>query len=91
MEFIKTLWSNLQCNLLTFFMFRKGDNMTVSKLAVNYATLIQEGVYTFDKVPKRYKLDTAIVLVLWECEDLVTDETYLAQAKAKIEENNASK
>lgn len=67
----------------------------VSYLAINYASLIVEDMYSFDKVKKRFKLDTAICLVVWGYEDKVTgsDETGkpLADlAKEKIEKAQES-
>lgn len=63
----------------------------VSAIAVNYAYTIEAGWYTFSQVPKRKKSDTALVLVLWGDEDLVTDSTYLQEAKKKIEQANQAK
>ena len=63
----------------------------VSAIAVNYAYTIESGWYTFEQVPKRKKSDTALVLVLWGDEDLVTDATYLAEAKKRIAEANQAK
>ncbi len=61
----------------------------VSAMSVNYAFLIEDGCYTFNKVKKSRKSDVALVLVLWGDEDLVTDETYLAEAKKRIAEHEA--
>ena len=63
----------------------------VSAIAVNYAYTIEAGWYTFSQVPKRKKSDTALVLVLWGDEELVTDATYLAEAKQRIEQANQAK
>ena len=63
----------------------------VSAIAVNYAYTIESGWYTFSQVPKRKKSDTALVLVLWGDEDLVTDTVYLEEAKKKIEQANQAK
>lgn len=57
----------------------------VSNLAITYAELIMDGVYTFDKVKTRFKGDCAIVLVAMGCEDKVTDEVYLVEAKDRLE------
>ena len=61
----------------------------VSAIAVNYAYLVEEGFYTFNKVNKKKKSDCALVLVLWGDEDLVTDEKYLEEAKKRIAEHEA--
>lgn len=58
----------------------------VSAIAVNYAYTIEAGWYTFAQVNKRKKSDTALVLVLWGDEDLVTDPFYLSEAKKRIAE-----
>lgn len=67
------------------------NGVEVSNISITYAKLIMDGVYTFDKVKKRFKSDCAVVLVAMDYEDKVTDETYLAEAKdrlAKAQENN---
>lgn len=61
----------------------------VSALAVNYAYLIEEGCYTFNKVKKSRKSDVALVLVLWGDEELVTEPAYLEEAKQRIAEHEA--
>ena len=66
----------------------------VSYIAINYASLIQENLYEFDNVKTRFKLDTAICLVVWGYPDKVTGtdsktgKTWLELANEKIEEAN---
>ena len=60
------------------------NGIEVTSTSIFYAKCIQDGIYTYAKVPKRFKLDTAIVLCTMNLEDLVTDEDYLAQAKERI-------
>ncbi|WP_294405262.1 hypothetical protein [uncultured Clostridium sp.] len=58
--------------------------VNVKATSIIYAQLIMEGVYTFDRVVKYFKADTAVVLVVLGAEELVTDATYLAEAKERI-------
>ena len=60
------------------------NGVEVKSMSVIYAELIMEGAYTFEKVVKYFKSDTAVVLVCLGAEDLVTDETYLIEAKERI-------
>ena len=62
---------------------------SVSAMSVNYAFLIEDGCYKFEKVKKSRKSDVALVLVLWGDEDLVTDPVYLEEAKKRIAEHEA--
>ena len=62
------------------------NGVKLSALAVNYAYLVEEGYYKFDDVPKSKKSDCAVALVLWGDEKLVTDSTYLQEAKQRIEQ-----
>ena len=67
------------------------NGVKLSALAVNYGYLVEEGYYKFDDVPKSKKSDCAVALVLWGDEKLVTDATYLAEAKQRIEQANQAK
>ena len=62
------------------------NGVEVKATSIIYAQLIIEGIYTFNKVVKYFKSDTAVVLVSLGAEDLVTDATYLAEAKDRIAE-----
>ena len=64
------------------------NGVKLSALAVNYGYLVEEGYYKFDDVPKSKKSDCAVALVLWGDEKLVTDPTYLQEAKQRIEQAN---
>ena len=66
------------------------NGIEVTNTSIFYAKCIQDGIYTFAKVPKRFKLETAIVLCTMSLEELVTDENYLSQAKEKIEQAEAN-
>ena len=66
------------------------NGIEVTNTSIFYAKCIQDGIYTFAKVPKRFKLETAIVLCTMNLEELVTDENYLSQAKEKIEQAEAN-
>ena len=66
------------------------NRIEVTNTSIFYAKCIQDGIYTFAKVPKRFKLETAIVLCTMSLEELVTDENYLSQAKEKIEQAEAN-
>lgn len=48
----------------------------MTALAINWATLIQDGYKTFDEVPRKLKPQVAEVLISLGCEDLITDEKY---------------
>ena len=67
------------------------NGVKVKATSIIYAQLIIEGVYTFERVVKYFKSDTAVVLVTLGAEDLVTDATYLAEAKQRIEQANQAK
>ena len=67
------------------------NGVEVKATSIIYAQLIIEGVYTFERVVKYFKGDTAVVLVTLGAEDLVTDATYLAEAKKRIAEANQAK
>lgn len=62
---------------------------TVAAMSVNYAYLIEDGLYTFNKVKKSRKSDVALILCVWGDEELVTDEKYLAEAKKRMAEHEA--
>ena len=62
------------------------NGVEVKSMSVIYAQLILEGRYTFERVVKYFKSDTAVVLVSLGAEDLITDSTYLQEAKQRIEQ-----
>ena len=67
------------------------NGVEVKSMAVIYASLITDGIYTFERVKKYWKSDVAVVLISLGAEDLITDTTYLTEAKKRIEqagENN---
>ena len=64
------------------------NGVEVKSMSVIYAQLILEGRYTFERVVKYFKSDTAVVLVSLGAEDLITDPAYLEEAKQRIEEAN---
>lgn len=64
------------------------NGVEVKSMSVIYAQLILEGKYTFNKVVKYFKSDTAVVLVVLGAEDLVTDPAYLEEAKKRIADAN---
>ena len=64
------------------------NGVEVKSMSVIYAQLILEGRYTFERVVKYFKSDTAVVLVSLGAEDLVTDASYLTEAKDRIAEAN---
>ena len=67
------------------------NGVEVKATSIIYAQLIIEGVYTFERVVKYFKSDTAVVLVTLGAEDLVTDKAYLEEAKKRIAEANQAK
>ena len=67
------------------------NGVEVKSTSILYAQAILEGVMTFKRVAKYFKSDTAVVLVVLGAEDLVTDATYLAEAKQRIEQANQAK
>lgn len=64
------------------------SNVEVKSMSVIYAYLILEGSCTFKRVVKYFKSDTAVVLVSLGAESLITDETYLTEAKERIAKAN---
>ena len=62
------------------------NGVEVKSMAVIYASLITDGLYTFERVKQYWKSDVAVVLVSLGAEDLVTDSTYLEEAKQRIEQ-----
>lgn len=64
------------------------NGVEVKSMSVIYAQLILEGRYTFERVVKYFKSDTAVVLISLGAEDLITDPTYLEEAKKRIEQAN---
>ena len=62
------------------------NGVEVKATSIIYAQLIIEGIYTFERVVKYFKSDTAVVLVSLGAEDLITDSTYLQEAKQRIEQ-----
>ena len=64
------------------------NGVEVKATSIIYAQLILEGKYTFNKVVKYFKSDTALVLVVLGAEDLITDSAYLQEAKKRIAEAN---
>lgn len=60
------------------------NGVEVKSMSVIYAELIIQGTYTFKKVAKYFKSDTAVVLVSLGAEDLITDSVYLEEAKERI-------
>ena len=67
-----------------------GVKIEVSNLSVVYANCIMWGAKSFTTCPARLKLDTAIILIINGYPELVTNETYLAQAQEKIAEAEAN-
>ena len=55
-----------------------------------YANVIMWGIKSFDKAPKRLKSDIALILYVNGCEDLITDKTYVEEAKERVEEAEAN-
>ena len=41
-------------------------------------------ITTFDNTPKALKSDVALVLYINGCEKLITDETYIEEAKERV-------
>lgn len=75
---IKLLWLPFALIVFNFNFIKnyfKGVD-TMSALAVNWATLIQDGYKTFDEVPRKLKPQVAEVLIVLGCEDLITDDQY---------------
>ena len=64
------------------------NGVEVKSMSVIYAQLILEGRYTFNRVVKYFKSDTAVVLVSLGADDLITDPAYLQEAKDRIAEAN---
>ena len=64
------------------------SGVNVKSMSVIYAYLILDGTCTFKEVVKYFKSDTAVVLVSLGAEDKITDQTYLAEAKQRIEQAN---
>ena len=64
------------------------NGVEVKSMAVIYASLITDGLYTFERVKKYWKSDVAVVLISLGADDLITDPTYLEEAKQRIEEAN---
>ena len=64
------------------------NGVEVKSMAVIYASLITDGLYTFERVKKYWKSDVAVVLVSLGADDLITDPTYLEEAKQRIAEAN---
>lgn len=64
------------------------NGVEVKSMSVIYAQLILEGRYTFERVVKYFKSDTAVVLVVLGAEDLITDTAYVEEAKKRISEAN---
>lgn len=61
------------------------NGQEVSSVAYFYAYMIMEGKTTFARCPKVLKEDCAFVLVVLDCEYLITDEQY---KKGAIDRNN---
>lgn len=67
------------------------EGVEIQARAFVFANVIEANMYSFDKVNKRFKSDTAVVLVLDGYEDKVTGtdsstgKTWLEIAKARIE------
>nr|DAQ97550.1 MAG TPA: hypothetical protein [Caudoviricetes sp.] len=84
------------CILLTTLIMKKGydimseiyNGVEVKSMSVIYAELIIQGTYTFKKVAKYFKSDTAVVLISLGAEELIGDETYIKEAKERIEKAN---
>ena len=66
----------------------KVNGVEVKSMAVIYASLITDGLYTFERVKKYWKSDVAVVLVSLGADDLITDPAYLQEAKDRIAEAN---
>ena len=64
------------------------NGVEVKSMAVIYASLITDGLYTFERVKKYWKSDVAVVLVSLGADDLITDPAYLEEAKDRIAEAN---
>ena len=58
----------------------------VANLAITYSHVIALDLKTFNQAPKRFKLDIAICLIAFGYPEKVTDEAYLKEAYARIEE-----
>ena len=56
--------------LLLFLLLRK----EVETMAIIYATLIVKGKKTYAQVPEKIKPQVKQVLIVLECEDLITEE-----------------
>ena len=67
------------------------SGVNVKSMSVIYAYLILDGTCTFKEVVKYFKSDTAVVLVSLGAEDKITDQTYLEEAKQRIEQANQAK
>lgn len=67
-----------------------GATITVSNISVTYANAIMWNVATFDRAHKRLKSDIALILYINGCEDLITDETYIEEAKQRVAEAEAN-
>ena len=66
-------------------MSELATKLGVSNSAVFYANCIVEGLSTFKRCPIRLKNDVAFVLVILGNDKLITDETYLREAKDRAE------
>ena len=62
------------------------NGVEVKSMAVIYASLITDGLYTFERVKQYWKSDVAVVLVSLGAEDLITDVEYLQEAKKRIKQ-----
>ena len=67
-----------------------GAKIDVSNIAIVYTNAIMLEFKTFAKSPKALKSDIALVLYISGCEDLITDEVYLEEAKERITEAEAN-
>lgn len=69
------------------FMSEMLKGMGIKNISITYAQAIVEGWKTFNKVPKYFKSDCAVALiVLFGAEDKITDQKYLDEAKQRITE-----
>ena len=98
-KLFNTLFDNLlilQFNLYERMMYmgnvttENGTKIEVQNLAVTYANVIMWGIKSFNKAPKRLKSDIALILYVNGCEDLITDKTYVEEAKERVEEAEAN-
>ena len=67
------------------FMSELANKLQVSNSAIFYANCIVSGMSTFKRCPIKLKKDVAFVLVALGNEDLITDPTYLQEAKQRYE------